>query len=104
MLSRLKLQTELEELLGSPNVYFQPPESIVIDYPAIIYKRARINNGFANNGVYGQVDGYQVIVLDADPDSEFVRKLSLMETANHQKHYTSNNLNYDVFTLSYNKL
>ena len=34
---RLKLQTLLELLLGSKNVYFQPPESVRISYPCIIY-------------------------------------------------------------------
>ena len=104
MLSRLRLQSELEEILGSNNVYFQPPESININYPAIVYSRARIGNDFANNSVYSQMDTYEIIVLDKDPDSELVRKISLMDTAKHAKHYTSNNLNYDVFTLSYNKL
>lgn len=104
MLSRLKLQAELEVILGNANnVYFQPPESIKINYPAIIYSRARIGNDFANNGVYGQKYNYQVIVLDGDPDSDLVSKVSQMDTAKHVKHYTSNNLNYDVFAINYNK-
>ena len=31
-----KLGKALIELLGSNNVYFQPPESIKIDYPCIV--------------------------------------------------------------------
>ena len=104
MLSRLKLHSELLVILGSNNVYFQPPESIRINYPAIIYSRVEIKNGFANNSVYGQVDAYEIIVLDKDPDSEIVRRVSQMDTASFAKHYTSNNLNHDVFTIKYNKL
>lgn len=37
MASRLDLQTFLEELLESKNVYFQPPESVKMKYPAIVY-------------------------------------------------------------------
>lgn len=103
MLSRLKLQEELVTILGSSNVYFQPPESIQINYPAIIYSRSKINNDFANGGVYKQAYSYQIIVLDPDPDSEIVSKISQMETSKHIKHYTSNNLNYDVFAINYNK-
>ena len=103
MISRLKLQRELEEILGSQNVYFQPPESIKINYPAIVYSRDRIKNDFANNGVYGQGDNYEIITLDSDPDSILPRKVSQMDTARHLKNYTGNNLNYDVFSLTYNK-
>ena len=35
--TRLELQNKLEELLGSRHVYFQPPESVKMEYPAIKY-------------------------------------------------------------------
>ena len=35
---RLILHDELITLLGSSNVYFQPPTSIKMNYPCIIYK------------------------------------------------------------------
>ena len=38
MASRLELQDTLETILESRNVYFNPPESIKMNYPAIIYK------------------------------------------------------------------
>lgn len=52
--SRLELQSELEKILGSRNVYFQPPASVKIKYPAIVYSRKSIDNNFANNTVYKQ--------------------------------------------------
>ena len=52
MPSRLELQTLLEEILGSRNVYFQPPESVKMNYPAIVYSLDDIENSFANDGVY----------------------------------------------------
>ena len=39
MSRRLKLQEKLEELLESRNVYYQPPESKKMDYPAIRYNK-----------------------------------------------------------------
>ena len=44
MASRLELQTKLEELMDSRNVYFQPPTSTTISYPCIVYN---IGNGDA---------------------------------------------------------
>ena len=101
MASRLKLQTELEIILGSRNVYFQPPESIRMIYPAIVYSRARIDNRHANDFVYKQNDAYEVIVIDRNPDSEIVRKISKLSKCRFDRHYKADNLNHDVFTLYY---
>ena len=54
MSSRIELQDELENLLGSKNVYYQPPESVKMEYPAIVYRRSNINNNFADDLVYRQ--------------------------------------------------
>ena len=40
MASRLNLQDKLEEVLGSKQVYFQPPESLKLKYPCIVYSRS----------------------------------------------------------------
>lgn len=97
--SRLELQTLFENLLGSRNVYYQPPASIFMKYPAIVYSRYDIENTFANNGVYLQATAYQVTVIDEDPDSEIVKKVSRLPMCNFDRHFVSDNLNHDVFTL-----
>lgn len=99
MASRLKLQTVLETLLGSENVYYQPPESMFIKYPAIIYSRYKIENKFANNKVYRQLHPYLITVIDEDPDSEIVEKISQLSTCRFDRHYVSDNLNHDTFIL-----
>lgn len=99
--SRLELQNLLESILGSRNVYYQPPESIKIKYPAIIYSRNDIDNNFADDIVYIQNHTYQIIVIDANPDSEIVNKISKLPMCRYNRHYTSDNLNHDVFILNY---
>lgn len=99
--SRLELQKLLESILGSRNVYYQPPESIKIKYPAIIYSRNDIDNNFADDIVYMQNHTYQIIVIDANPDSEIVNKISKLPMCRYNRHYTSDNLNHDVFILNY---
>ena len=99
MSSRLELQTLLEETLGSRNVYFQPPESITMKYPAIVYSRNSIRNRNANNGVYNQDISYSVTVIDKNPDSEIVTKVSQLPMCRFDRHYKADNLNHDVFTL-----
>lgn len=101
MASRLKLHEELVEVLGSRCVYFQPPESIKLKYPAIIYERHDIPNRFANDEVYLQTIKYKVTVVDRDPDSEIVSRMSKFKTAKFDKHYVVDGLNHDVFTIYY---
>lgn len=86
-------------LLGTRNVYFQPPASIRMNYPAIVFKRKPIENKHANNLVYKQDNCYEVTVIDSYPDSEIVKKISKLPRCRHETHFTSDNLNHDVFTL-----
>ena len=99
--TRLELQTMLETLLGSRNVYFQPPASVKMSYPAIVYSRANIKNTHADDDVYLQDRAYRVTVLDKNPDSHFVDLVSKLPMCSFQQHYTADNLNHDVFLLYY---
>lgn len=99
--SRFELQDLLENILGSRNVYFQPPASVHIDYDAIVYSRKNIENTFANNSVYKQNDAYEIIAIYEDPDSDLPRKLSKLPMCSFDRHYTADNLNHDAFTLYY---
>ena len=99
--SRLDLQTKLETLLGNQNVYYQPPASVSMNYPAIVYSRSNIENRHADDDVYMQAYFYEVIVIDEDPDSEVVENISKLPGCRFDRHYTSDNLNHDVFTLYY---
>ena len=50
MANRIDLQSLLEELLGSKNVYYQPPESVKMQYDAIRYSKKQIAVSHANDG------------------------------------------------------
>ena len=101
MASRLNLQKELEELLGSRNVYFQPPSSVQMKYPAIRYSLSTIQNDHANNLVYNHSKAYELILIDPDPDSIFIDKLLRLPDCSFDRCYPSDNLNHYVFTLYY---
>lgn len=101
MSDRLNLQTELETILGSRNVYFQPPSSVRMQYPAIVYSRKDIEKRSANDGVYQKLPSYEVILIDKNPDSKFVDEILEFPYCSFDRHYESDNLNHDVFTLYY---
>ena len=86
---------------GNRHTYYEPPSSVSMKYPAIVYKRKKINNTYANNRVYNQSIAYEVTVIDSHPDSEYVKKVSVLPTCSFDRHYKADNLNHDVFTLYY---
>lgn len=101
MATRLELQTKLEELLGSTNVYYQPPESIKMKYSAIRYSKSNIQSRFANGSAYSLLTRYEIIVIDSKPDNPVINKLLSLPYCSFDRHYISDNLNHDVLTLYY---
>lgn len=99
MANRLALQTMLEQLLGSRNVYYQPPASISMSYPAIVYGLKNIETRFANNSPYTQSKGYDVTVIDSNPDSGIVTNMMSLPGCRFDRQFKSDNLNHTVFTL-----
>ena len=97
--SSLELQSLFEELLGSGNVYYDPPASVDMSYDAIVYSRSAFINNFANNAVYTQRYRYEVTVITDDPDAEIIRKISLLPSCSFDRHFVSDNLHHNVFTL-----
>jgi len=103
MENRLALHEELVDILGSDHVYFQPPESIKMKYPAIVYFRDDIDNIKADNLNYLRHHRFQVTVIDPDPDTEYIDAiLEHFPMCKYDRHYTADNLNHDVFTIYYN--
>ena len=96
---RLTLHELLCEKLGSRNVYFQPPETVKMKYPAIVYSRNRIENTSADNDVYRQSVSYIITVIDRDPDSEIVERVSQIPHIMYDRAYVAGNLNHDTFRL-----
>jgi len=99
MANRPDLQTLLENLLGSRNVYYQPPESVKMKYPAIRFSRKTIENRFANNAVYKQNNAYELTVIYTDSDSDLPYKIANLPMCRFDRHYTADNLYHDTFTL-----
>ena len=96
-----ELQAVFEDLLESRNVYYNPPESKKLSYPAIVFNRAKIDNTFAGNNVYVQFHRYEVTVIDYDPDSQYADKVSKMPMCSNDRNFISDNLYHNVFTLYY---
>ena len=100
MASRLELHEELCTILGSRNVYFQPPESIKLNYPCIVYSISKIDKRNANDRLYKSMPRYEITVIDKDPDSEIPTMiLAHFSMCSFDRNFKSDNLNHSVLTL-----
>ena len=98
---RQTLQTELEKLIGSKNVYYQSPASGDMKYPAIRYSKTSIDSKSANNKKYFNKTLYEIIVMDYRPDNPVIDKILELPYSSYDRHYVSSNLNHDVIKLYY---
>ena len=100
MATRLELQTKLEDILGSRNVYYQPPENVKIQYPCFIYSKEAPSTRNSNNKLYFFMDAYNIIYIDRNPDNEMTQKMfdnfSYIRTG---AAYVTDNLNHYTFDI-----
>lgn len=98
--SRFRLQNELVEILGTNNVYYQPPENVKIGYPCIIYELSRIKSDYADNRSYKLSNSYTMTYITNDPDDGLVRTfLEHFKYCSFDRVFRSDNLYHNVFTL-----
>lgn len=94
-----QLQTILEDLLGSKEVYYQPPNNVKMAYPAIRYTLNDIYTRKADDSTYGKKREYQIIMMDWLPDNEVIDKILELPYSSYERHYEADNLNHDVISL-----
>ena len=99
MSNRADLNDLFEKILGSTNVYFQPPSTIKLKYPCILYSLDNIDVQYGDNRAYQKANRYQVTLMDKNPDSPYRERIMDIPMCTYQRHFASDNLNHDVFNL-----
>lgn len=99
MAPRLELQALLISLLGSGNVYFQPPATVQMEFPCIVYRRSNLHTDFANNSPYRMKKRYQITYIDEDPDGDVSEKLAALPLCSFDRFFVVDNLNHDVYNV-----
>lgn len=97
MADRISLHNKLVEILGSKNVYYQPPPKL--SYPCIKYEIANKRPRYANNKKYINKTGYTITLIDSNPDSEFQEKIEELAFCQFDRHFTTSGLNHFVYTI-----
>lgn len=103
MADRLDLHEELCDVLGSRNVYFQPPATVTMKYPCFVYERSSGLSPKADNKNYTYHQSYTITYISKDPDSlDLIRRFVLkFPQSRYNTHFTRDNLNHDTFSLYY---
>lgn len=96
---RNSLHNILVEILGSANVYFQPPASLTLKYPCIIYKLDDVEKISANNGRYLGHKRYLLTIVDRTPDSLIYEKILNLPYASFESSFAKENLNQHICSL-----
>jgi len=99
MAQRLELQSLLESILGSRNVYFQPPANVQMNYPAFVYSRDYAVSEFASNLPYRHTKRYAVTYIDQNPDSLVLDKIAALPMCVFTRHFKADNLNHDIYNI-----
>ena len=99
--SRIELHEILVGILGSRNVYFQPPASVSMKYPAIVYSWDGNNHTIADNTRYIPRRRYQVTVIDRDPDSKIPDMVEALPYCRMTTTMIVDNLHQFVFSISF---
>lgn len=98
---RADLHRKFEIALGSKNVYFQPPESVKLKYPCIIYGLSKLPIKHADDRPYLIGRAYAGILIDRNLDSKILDTLLKFPLCEFGKPYPADNLNHYPFTIYY---
>lgn len=100
MASRLELHEKLCTILGSRNVYFQPPEKQLMQYPCIRYSLSGVDQKFADDRTYSRTNRYEIIVIEKQVDGAIHEAImDNFEMCNLDRLYVADNLYHKVLNL-----
>lgn len=95
------IDTLLRSLTGVNKVYFQPPATVSLKYPCVIYTFSNYERWFADDKALFSWPEYEVTLIDRDPESEIHRQIMLLDQdsgnncyVSFQRFYTADNLNH----------
>lgn len=101
MASRVELHNKFVSILGSRNVYFQPPETVKLNYPCVIYSLSQIDTRKADDITYFKKRKYDIQVIDRDAESEIPDKILELPYCSFDRVFTSSNLYHFNLTIFY---
>lgn len=107
---RLMLDNTLRSIEGVKKVYYQPPASIKLQYPCLMYEPSNPDTMYADDRRYLMFMGYTLTLIDTDPESiiqkhilDLNKNLDSNCFVKFDRFFTSDNLNHWTYSLTYTK-
>lgn len=99
---RIELHDKLIDILGNRNVYFQPPASVQLSYPCVIYNLGTGDIKRADNSVYAYTNSYEITFIYKKPNMDILEQmLRSFSMCSVSRVYVADNLNHYVFNVYY---
>lgn len=101
MASRKELHHRLEEILGSRNVYFNPPQNMMLEYPCILYNLDDKQTVKADNINYLIQNYYNVTLIHPDPVNKIQDAIMELPYCTFTSFYSTDDLNHFRYQIYY---
>lgn len=89
----------LRQAVQHNRVYFQPPENLKIEYPAIVFHLSKIEVDRASDVPYKGAKEYSVILITKDPEPDVIDEILKIPYSSLDTTYISDGMNHFVFTI-----
>lgn len=97
---RQKLHNLIKKQFDSnPHVYYQPPASVKLAYPCVVYILDDMPPIYANNLPYHWDHCYTLTVIDRDPDSKLRERIAALPTCRFARAMCVDNLHHFIFKI-----
>lgn len=98
---RLELHDKLKNIVGA-NVYFQPPASVQLSYPCVIYNLGNGDIKRADDTIYSYTNSYELMFIYKQPNMDILETvLKTFPMCSVSRIYIADNLNHYVFNIYY---
>lgn len=96
-----KLRLDFVGVLGNDNVYFQPPATVKMKYPCIVYQINRPYDERADNNIYVDRLRWSVTLITRNATPPEFDRLRYVQNCVFDRHYVADNLHHYSFDLFY---
>ena len=99
--NRAKLHHILEGILGSKNVYYDPPESFKLKYPCIVYYMEGFYDISADNQTYRRMRRYNMTYITTDSEDSVADQLADLRYCTFNRSFSVSDLFHFAYTIFY---
>ena len=100
-IKRLALHQELADILGNAsNVYFMPPQEMLLRYPAIVYYAGGGSDSYADNVRFLPRTTFDVTLIEYDPLSDKVDAIRDLKHSSYMTSFKKDSLHQHKFKIT----